>query len=164
MSLSYDRLAEAYDELYGEEQRAKYSIILENIRGVDVVLDAGCGTGLIASMLGECYYVGLDRSKGMLAKAKRSVTSLPADLVRGDVEAMPFRREGFTHVFSVTVFHEAPGLLAEAFRVLKGGGVLAVTLLRKRGSMARCLLAYRPVKVVDRPEVKDIVFFFEKPG
>jgi len=160
VSISYDVLAGAYDELYGDEQAAKYKVILERLSNLEVVLDAGCGTGLLAAALGDCYYVGLDKSRGMLAVAKRLTRLAAADLVRGDAEAMPFRSGAFSHVVSVTVIHEAPGLLGEAFRVVKRGGAVAVTLLRKEERLSSLLAAYGPAEVVDKPGLKDLVYIF----
>ncbi|GAG34282.1 unnamed protein product, partial [marine sediment metagenome] len=55
------KVAEAYDALggriydlrYAEEQESKYRLLLERIRpeAADVVLDVGCGTGLLLRRL-----------------------------------------------------------------------------------------------------------------
>jgi ubiquinone/menaquinone biosynthesis C-methylase UbiE len=157
LSLSYDELAEGYDELYGEEQRAKYRLALALVEPREPVLDAGCGTGMLLGEL-RCYYVGLDVSRGMLEVAKRRGRGERGDLVCGDAEHMPFRDCSFRSAYSVTVVHEAPGLVGELLRVLKPGGSAVVTLLRKRAEMLGELARRAPAaRMVDESSLKDVV-------
>ncbi|MEM1509381.1 MAG: class I SAM-dependent methyltransferase [Thermofilaceae archaeon] len=164
MSLSYDLIAERYDELYSSEQLAKHRVVLSLAPPVEPVLDAGCGTGMLLEAL-EVYGVGLDSSKGMLQVAKRRLTGRLVDLVQADAEKMPFRSCSFAAVYSVTVLHEAPALLGEALTVLKTGGLLAATLLRKKLELLPQIAGkLENVQVFDYPELKDLAILCGKPA
>lgn len=89
------------------------------------VLDLGCGKGRFARRLSErgATVVGLDVSAAMLAGA--------AGLrrVRGSARRLPLVGAAFDAVVAVEVFEHLPELdhvLAEARRVLRPGGVLAL--------------------------------------
>jgi ubiquinone/menaquinone biosynthesis C-methylase UbiE len=163
LSLSYDEIAEGYDELYGEEQRAKYGLVLKLVEPLEPALDAGCGTGMLLELL-QCYSVGLDLSLEMLKVAKRRGRGERGDLVCGDAERMPLRDRSFRSAYSVTVVHEAPGLVGELLRVLAPGGRAVVTLLRKRSEMLSELRKRAPVtRVIDDCSLKDLILVLEPP-
>ena len=91
------------------------------------VLDLGCGKGRFARHLHArgANIVGLDASRGMLGGA------LGLDRVCGSALRLPFASESFDGIAAVEVFEHLPprGLdrvIAEAARVLRPGGVLAV--------------------------------------
>ncbi|MDW8004664.1 MAG: class I SAM-dependent methyltransferase [Thermofilaceae archaeon] len=161
MSLDYSLLADIYDELYGEEQNVKYSLILAHVKPIEPVLDAGCGTGLLLELL-SCYFVGLDLSQAMLKVAKNKGRGRQGDLVRGSVEYMPFRDEAFRTVYSITVVHEVPSSLKEIIRVVKPSGKAVVTILRKSTwLLPRILEQTRASEVVDDPQAKDIIVILD---
>ena len=163
MSLSYDEIAEGYDELYGEEQRAKYGLVLKLVEPLEPALDAGCGTGMLLELL-QCYSVGVDLSLEMLKVAKRRGRGERGDLVCGDAERMPLRDRSFRSAYSVTVVHEAPRLVGELLRVLAPGGRAVVTLLRKRSEMLSELRKRAPVtRVIDDCSLKDLILVLEPP-
>jgi len=163
LSLSYDEIAEGYDELYGEEQRSKYEMILKLVEPSEPALDAGCGTGMLLELL-QCYSVGLDLSLGMLKVAKRKGRGERGDLVCGDAERMPFRDRCFRSAYSVTVVHEAPGLAGELLRVLAPGSRAAITLLKKRSEMLSELKKRAPItRVIDDRSLKDVILVLESP-
>lgn len=64
--LRYDAEADAYDELYLEEQTIKYELALRRIAysGADRILDCGCGTGIfLEKVVGSMQFaVGVDLS------------------------------------------------------------------------------------------------------
>ncbi len=158
MSLSYDLIADAYDELYGEEQAAKHREALRAAPpGQGPVLDAGCGTGMLAELI-DAYYVGLDKSMPMLRKARERIRHKPADLVCADAGKMPFRPHAFTAVYSITVVHEAPTLIKEALHTAKQGAHILITLLKKKKEMLPQITAQLPnPKVIDQQHLKDII-------
>ncbi|BAJ50589.1 conserved hypothetical protein [Candidatus Caldarchaeum subterraneum] len=107
--LDYDTLSEGYDELYGDEQRAKHHHAVDRVREpVSRVCDAGCGTALfletIRSRLGPVDYVGFDTAANMLAKAASRADAY-THLVQADANHMPFRCKVFSHLFCLTVIH-----------------------------------------------------------
>ncbi|MEM4445063.1 MAG: class I SAM-dependent methyltransferase [Thermofilum sp.] len=162
VSLSYDLLAEGYDELYREEQEAKYRVVLAAVPPEEPALDAGCGTGLLLEKL-HCYAVGVDLSLPMLLAAKRRGRGELADLVCAHAELLPFRSCSFPVAYSVTVVHEAPGLIGEVKRVLRRGGRGVVTLLRKKAELLPEILEQAgAASVVDEPDLKDVVVVLSK--
>ncbi len=100
----YDIIARSYDELYGEEQRRKYFTGLRLLRPSKKVLDVGCGTALLLENLPKkTYYLGIDKSLGMLSIALRRVKGRPADLLLADAQLLPLRSNSFGTCYSFTV-------------------------------------------------------------
>ena len=86
------------------------------------VLDVGCGEGELARFLPCGAWCGLDSSPTMLARAPRSARL-------GDARALPWADASFGSVAALYVLYhlDEPRLaLAEARRVLRAGGLLAV--------------------------------------
>lgn len=68
---NYDSVAGVYDSLYQDEQSMAEDSIVQGLISGHVegksVLDIGCGTGLLYSMIGsKCQYIGIDISAKML--------------------------------------------------------------------------------------------------
>jgi len=156
----YDRLAGIYDSLYGEEQKAKIKVIFKimNAEVGGLVLDIGCGTGLLMEYLAaesECL-VGVDLSIESLKKAIKRSRRLGAEhtvsLIRADAENLPFRSEIFDRVFALTLLQNIPSprrVLMEIVRVAKDGSQVAVTGLRKyftAGEFHRLVSIFRECK------------------
>jgi SAM-dependent methyltransferase len=94
------------------------------------MLDRCCGAGLIAGEAAArgAVVTGLDFSPAMLAEARAAHPAL--HFAEGDAEAMPFPDASFDAVVSSFGIHHLPRperALAEAFRVLRPGGALAIT-------------------------------------
>jgi SAM-dependent methyltransferase len=86
------------------------------------VLDVGCGEGELARYLPDGTWVGLDNSQTMLARALTG-------RVLGEATALPFPGESFDGVAIRYVLYHLPDprlVLAEAHRVMRQGGLIAV--------------------------------------
>jgi SAM-dependent methyltransferase len=86
------------------------------------VLDVGCGEGELARFLPEGAWVGLDDSAEMLARA-------PQPNFHGDASSLPFPGGSFPSVALLYVLYhltDPARALADAWRVMRGGGLIAV--------------------------------------
>jgi ubiquinone/menaquinone biosynthesis C-methylase UbiE len=96
------------------------------------ILELAHGTGNMQLDLNQAGYkaVGLDLSPhmGRIARAKLARQRLPARLVRGRGQQLPFASGMFSAVISTfpTDFIAAPETLFEVFRVLKPGGQIVI--------------------------------------
>jgi len=116
----YDALSEDYDKLYAHEQLDKYVLLLKtayvNIEHADLLVDLGCGTGLlleylqtISSHADTVYYVCVDFSLGMIKHAiekHHSKKLYYADYVIADINNVPLRCTHNTVFVMVSVLRQ----------------------------------------------------------
>ncbi len=126
----YSMIVPCYEELYGEEQLKKFSDISEflSISVDDFVLDMGCGTGLVTTLLARVAgsVVGIDVAKGMISEARRKTGPL---YVVADAAALPFRDKAFNKVIALTVMQNVDNpnvALLEILRVCRQKAVITV--------------------------------------
>lgn len=114
--------------------RKDYPPILEEIRKkrFETLLDAGCGTAPMISLLSEEYpdahYTGLDLTPEMIKQAKAKKLK-NAEFVVGDCEKMPFADNSFDIVINSESCHHYPDPQAffnEVARVLKPNGMFVL--------------------------------------
>ncbi len=147
--LPYDKIARVYDSVYGEEQTRKNIVAAIFLDGARNLVDIGCGTGILGTLLHETeYYVCLDLSLGMLKVFRRKEITCPSDAVRADATLLPFRDGCFEGVACITVIHEAPGALSEITRVVKSGGRVVLSL-KKRFKVSLNLTRLKVEKVLE---------------
>jgi SAM-dependent methyltransferase len=116
-----------------QEMLRAYLADLELADGA-AVLEVGCGTGPVSRELagrpGIERVVGVDPSPVFLAAARKLAVNLPnLSFIVGDGRSLPCEDNSFDAIiFHTTLSHvpEPQTALAEAFRVLRPGGVLAV--------------------------------------
>jgi SAM-dependent methyltransferase len=126
-----------------------------------LVLDAGCGGGRYARLLGEhgAQVVGIDLSAAV-AKAGALCAPFPNVLIlQGDLLDLPLGSSVFDTVYSIGVLHHTPDprrAFAEISRVVKPGGRLAVWLYRRNtapqewlNSSLRAVTTRLPARVLE---------------
>jgi len=139
----YDASSRSYDLLYGEEQFTKFDRALKSLtlRSDSVILDAGCGSGLLFSRIASeaKIVVGLDISRNLLLSAKaRKKDHENVDLVRADIDNMPFSKGVFSAVFAFTVLQNMPRpieTLRSISHAASHDAVVVVTGLKKYFSL-----------------------------
>ncbi|MEH0423560.1 class I SAM-dependent methyltransferase [Streptomyces sp. B21-083] len=111
------------------------------------VLDLGCGSGMAVELLARRaelgFVAGLDHSPTMVRQAvRRNAAAVGRGRVairQGDIGQLPYEDGAFDRVSAIETFYFWPDPLrglAEAYRVLKPGGRLAVTLEMSREASA----------------------------
>jgi len=106
-------------------------------RGLQQVIDAGCGDGffteLLAGGVGDGQVIAVDSSAAFLqaagARLRGPIEAGRVRLVQGDVGALPFDDSSADLVWSahsMQSYDDLPTVLAEFRRVLRPGGMLAV--------------------------------------
>lgn len=121
-----------YDMRYTEEQLAKYQLILDELPDADLVLDNGCGTGLLFPFINSTH-VGLDLSSALLKEARKRIDDTQF-LIQGDSEYLPFRDNVFDAVLSVTVIQNLSNperMSEESARVTKPGSTVIISSLKR---------------------------------
>lgn len=136
---SFGRQWNRYDVARPEEDeatfRVKTGVAPRDLAGKRV-LDAGCGGGRYARLLGEAgaHVVGVDLSAAV-EKAATLCADLPGvAIVQGDLLQLPLAESAFDFAFSIGVLHHSPDprrSFAELARRVKPGGRLAVWLYRR---------------------------------
>jgi len=136
----YDQLSKVYDAQYSEEQEAKIKAALNGLelRNKNVVLDAGCGTGLLFHHIAKKVKLvaGLDFSSHVLREAKKRTKQLHnIALLKADADQTPFQNQTFDTVFAITLLQNTPNAahtLEEIKRLSKNQAAIVATGLKKR--------------------------------
>src|SRR6516225_3482674 len=120
-------------DMWAATVRDQLPWVLRGVELGDEVLEVGPGpgvtTGLLRTRVPRVTAIEIDPH---LAEALRQRTlGQGVEVVTGDATAMPFQAARFSAVVSFTMLHHLPSpqsqdrLLAEAYRVLRPGGVFA---------------------------------------
>lgn len=145
----YNQTAETYDTQYKEEQDAKIAAALENLRinNNAIILDAGCGTGLLFSQISKQakLMVGIDMSESLLKQAKtkaktKAETFSNVAIIKADADHTPFPANTFTHTFALTLIQNMPNAnetLEEIKRITPQNATIIITGLKKHFTLEK---------------------------
>lgn len=133
----YDLAAENYDkkEAYlNSFEKRQFLPLLGDIKGKKV-LDVGAGTGRFSIILqaAGADVTAMDVSEKMLAKLSKKNKKIKT--VVGDAENMPFEDNSFdmvTAAFLIVHLKDPTRFLDEAYRILKNGGLLAISNINQK--------------------------------
>jgi len=126
--------ASAYHRLSGPQVSWGKKVLSGlKLRGDELLMDAGCGTGRLTAELlqhlPEGRVVGVDLSQNMLATAHHNLGAQfgsRVQFVAADLQALPFEH-AFEGIFSTAAFHWVPDhrrLFRSLFRAIRPGGWL----------------------------------------
>lgn len=130
--LNYDQIASEYNQRYPASQSwERGQALLELARKLKAknILEVGSGTGFWLNLLYQVtpHLYGMDFSAGMISQAQ--LQPAPLKLTRGTAVQLPYQNGTFDLLYSVDAIHhfgDSRAFIADAFRVLKPGGALAI--------------------------------------
>lgn len=132
----YDQTAWIYDQRYREIQEEKYRSILSRIKFKkgDLILDAGCGTGMLLEKIpSKQKVIGVDFSLEMIRVARKKIRN--SNLIRVDLNSLPFKDKTFSKVFGVTVLQNIKTpqrTVKEIARIVQKRGLAILSTLKKK--------------------------------
>lgn len=141
--------------------KARAALIPPARRARAVLVDIGCGAGLLAPHLaGKGYrHIGVDLTRSALRQAARRGVAV----VQGDATALPLPDRCADVVSAGEVFEHVPDLsaaVAEACRVLRPGGLLVVdTLNATRAARLVAVIIGERIPGVAPPGIHDPALF-----
>jgi ubiquinone/menaquinone biosynthesis C-methylase UbiE len=153
----YDSVAPVYDMRYDSDMGRAYhqhisGALLASLPAGMSLLDLGCGTGLFMRRYGETGgdAVGLDISRGMIENARGRCNGF--EFCMGTAEELPFRDDSFDAISCLLAFsylRHPLQMLAEASRILKPGGRIAVCTLSRNMLTSLVPAIYRLGELID---------------
>jgi SAM-dependent methyltransferase len=126
----------------GNVYDAQWTVSLLDIQPEHHILEIGFGPGVSTHLAAEKatkgFVAGIDHSETMVQAARqRNIQTIQAgrmDLKQGDVASLPYPDESFDKAFSlhsIYFWNKPIECLQELRRVLKSGGLLAITIQPK---------------------------------
>ncbi|HLE06341.1 MAG TPA: methyltransferase domain-containing protein [Candidatus Nanoarchaeia archaeon] len=151
----YDGISSGYDELYGDEQRAKYSVVKDWLFSLaGTTLDVGSGTGVVSEFFKPA--VLSDFSFGMISFASGA-------RVVCDARFLPFKDKSFDNISCFTVLQDVYNkrVVVDEFKRVARYKLL-ITVLKRLKSREELEALFKGLKILDyREEEKDHCFLLE---
>jgi ubiquinone/menaquinone biosynthesis C-methylase UbiE len=116
------------------KRRAKIILTSLEIQDTDKVLDAGGGDGYYSKLVLETTNAEVtlyDFDENALNSARKNLADKKIEILQGSVHQMPFPSNSFDKIILTEVLEHVPQeqkALDELFRILKPGGLIAVTV------------------------------------
>ena len=176
----YNSTSDYYERRYKEIQYNKYKIVLESYTvGEKIILDAGCGTGLLYDFIinsleqikTEFYsYIAIDISINMLKifksknfnKDKKIRNKI--HLILSDLENLPIRSNIFNSVFSLTSLQNLPHIIngvKEMLRVVKDDADIKFSILNKNLDLNKLISLLKSkifeLQILNKEIVEDVI-------
>jgi 2-polyprenyl-6-hydroxyphenyl methylase/3-demethylubiquinone-9 3-methyltransferase len=139
--------------------RARGELLPAPASAGDVLVDVGCGGGVLAGHVAGYTHVGVDVTLSALGTARRHRV-VP---VQGDAGRLPIADESAAVVVAGEILehvHDVPGVVAEVCRVLRPGGLVVIDTINDT-AVARFAL----VRIAERlpggppPNIHDAALF-----
>lgn len=168
----FDRLAETWTERTNPDIQ-KLAAILEaiDIAPTDHLLDLGCGTGVLFTLLKQYVYewkniFAIDFAQEMILNARENFGDVRLSCAA--VEQLPFQANFFDKVIAFQLMphlHDKFGAIAECRRILKPSGDLCIFHLQcSRKLNAFHATLSEPVRQHRLPPVDDLCELIENAG
>jgi len=176
----FDKLADCWDEERDGEEIKKICELIQAIKinEDELILDAGCGTGVLFPFFKNNKIIAIDISFNMLKKA-RDKSPRRSNLIQADIHDLPFDNEIFDRAVLYAVFphlSDKPAALLELNRTLKPrgriniihsssrdeinrfhqevGGVIGHDLIPDQGEMVDLMedAGFKDIEILDLPD------------
>lgn len=179
----YNRTSFFYDRRYKDIQYEKYDQIIQvDDLANKMILDAGCGTGIILNYIQEKFdsisdanfhYIGIDISIEMLNQFSHKMENLRKkklsylkyfNLLLADLENLPFRNKRFNLLLSMTSYQNLPRIkegIKESLRILRENAMIIISILKKNldaEELINFLKKHIEINtILDKDRIEDII-------
>lgn len=145
---SYNIMVKEWD-ISRPRVRENKTRVLKNIPRGATVLDVGCGNGIVYEFLDQksIFYTGIDISSKLISIARLRALKYKGNsrykFKIASIISLPFNNNSFSHVLCFAIMHHIPSYelrdagFKEAYRILKPGGKLCVTVWNLFSDYAR---------------------------
>ena len=131
---SFNELAEKWDDMHHHDSdKIKKMLDMLCIKNREMILDVGCGTGILIPFLlektnSENIYA-IDGAEKMIEKARQKFPENSVNFITADVIDYNFKPEYFDHVICYSVFphfENKENIIRRFSELLKKGGLLSI--------------------------------------